>query len=310
MPISANIQSAIAPPIPGNYWQWREQSIYYVQAGEKHSARPPLLLVHGFGASTDHWRKNIAELQNHFEVWAIDLLGFGRAAKPAWEYSGHLWQEQLHDFITEVIGKPVIIAGNSLGGYAALCTAAQYPESVQGLILINSAGPFTRTEPTPELPPLQKFLGDAARQLFRQPWASSLLFQYARQRSIIRKNLQKVYLDQSAVTDQLVEEIYRPSEDSGAAQVFASVFTTPPGEKVDILLAKLRCPLLMLWGVGDPWMRAKEQGIKYRQYYPQLTEHYLSAGHCPHDEIPSQVNALIRDWVFETSAPIFSKNGN
>jgi len=73
-------------------------------------------------------------LQNHFEVWAIDLLGFGRAAKPDWEYSGHLWQEQLHDFITEVIGKPVIIAGNSLGGYAALCTAAQYPESVQGLI--------------------------------------------------------------------------------------------------------------------------------------------------------------------------------
>jgi len=46
--------------------------------------------VHGFGASTDHWRKNIAELRNDFEVWAIDLLGFGRSAKPNWQYSGDL----------------------------------------------------------------------------------------------------------------------------------------------------------------------------------------------------------------------------
>ena len=68
--------------IPGAYWQWREQSIYYVRAGQGHPQRPPLLLIHGFGASTDHWRKNIAELSKDFEVWAIDLLGFGRSAKP------------------------------------------------------------------------------------------------------------------------------------------------------------------------------------------------------------------------------------
>ena len=95
--------------IPGKYWQWRGHSIYYVQAGEKQPKQlgesqlscPPLLLVHGFGASTDHWRKNIAQLQQDFQVWAIDLLGFGRSAKPNLEYSGNLWREQLHDFITD-----------------------------------------------------------------------------------------------------------------------------------------------------------------------------------------------------------------
>jgi pimeloyl-ACP methyl ester carboxylesterase len=130
-----------------------------------------------------------------------------------------------------------------------------------------------------------------------QPWASFLLFQYVRQRSVIRKTLSQVYLDQSAITDQLVEEIYRPSCDTGAHKVFASVFKSPQGEKIDVLLEQLTCPLLLLWGEADPWMRSRERGAKFRQYYPQLTEHYLQAGHCPHDEVPEQVNAVLRDWV-------------
>jgi pimeloyl-ACP methyl ester carboxylesterase len=85
----------------------------------------------------------------------------------------------------------------------------------------------------------------------------------------------------------------------GARQVFASVFKTPQGEKVDVLLQQLTCPLLVLWGEGDPWMKVQERGQKFRQHYPSLTEHYLQAGHCLHDEIPDQVNSLIRSWVSE-----------
>jgi pimeloyl-ACP methyl ester carboxylesterase len=285
------------PSIPGACWQWRGHSIYYVKAGKNRALRPPLLLVHGFGASTDHWRKNIAHLQNDFEVWAIDLLGFGRSAKPDLVYSGALWRDQLHDFITEIIGQPVVLAGNSLGGYASLCTAAQYPEDAVGLILLNSAGPFTEKENIAEAQP--KRMQSLIRSVLLQPWASFLLFQYIRRRSTIRKTLQKVYLDASAVTDQLVEEIYRPSCDAGAAQVFASVFKTPQGEKNDVLLRQLQCPLLMLWGEGDPWMKTRERGAKFREFYPNLTEYYLKAGHCPHDEIPNEVNSLIRAWILQ-----------
>lgn len=297
-------------PIPGNYWQWRGQSIYYVRAGEGSFQRTPLLLVHGFGASTDHWRKNIAELRNDFEVWAIDLLGFGRSAKPNWQYSGELWRDQLHEFITEVIGKPVVLAGNSLGGYVCLCVAAQCPDAAAGLVLLNSAGPFSENQPAPEpeslqtqvQPPqtpdlLQKLFGDVVRSILQQPWARFLLFQYVRQPWVIRQTLEKVYLDKNAITDQLVEEIYRPSGDPGAAEVFASVFSTPQGEKVDVLLEQLTRPLLMLWGEADPWINARERGMKFRQYYPKLTEHFLRAGHCPHDEVPAQVNSLLRAWV-------------
>ncbi|AFY36091.1 alpha/beta fold hydrolase [Calothrix sp. PCC 7507] len=296
--------------LPGQYWQWRGHNVYYVRAGEKQPQRPPLLLVHGFGASTDHWRKNITGLNQDFEVFAIDLLGFGRSAKPKLQYSGDLWRDQLNDFISEVIGQKTVLAGNSLGGYASLCVAAQHPDSTAGLVLLNSAGPFSTPQPTSEpealqsqiQPPkessgLQKLLGNSVKWMFQQPLAQFLLFQYVRQRWVIRQTLEKVYLDKSAITDQLVEEIYRPAYDAGALDVFVSVFSTPQGEKVDVLLRQLTCSLLLLWGEADPWMNCRERSQKFRQYYPELKEYFLTAGHCPHDEVPNQVNSLLRDWV-------------
>ncbi|MGK7946330.1 MAG: alpha/beta fold hydrolase [Microcystaceae cyanobacterium] len=283
-----------AVSVPGQYWQWQGHDIYYVKAGENNQDSPPLLLVHGFGASTDHWRKNIAELKENYPVYAIDLLGFGRSAKPNLEYSGALWRDQLNDFVQEVIGRPAILAGNSLGGYASLCMAAQCPESALGVVLINSAGPFS--DATPSRPNLFQRL---MRSLLLQPLPSYLLFQYVRRPANIRKTLKKVYLDANAVTEQLVQDIYRPSCDQGAVQVFASVFRSPQGDKIDTLLQQLTCPLLMLWGEGDPWINTRERGAKFRQYYPNLTEHYLKAGHCPHDEIPQQVDHLMTQWIKE-----------
>lgn len=290
-----------------DYWHWgncpagtgETHSIHYVRAGEVHPGRPPLLLVHGFGASTDHWKKNIAALQEEFEVWAIDLLGFGRSAKPQLTYSGELWRDQLHDFIQTVVQRPVVLVGNSLGGYASLCVAAQRPESAVGVILLNSAGPFSEGQPTAPPTPFQQ----TVRWFIGQSWVSWLIFQNLRRKTTIRKTLRRVYLDQSAVTDELVEDIYRPSCDHGAFEVFSSVFKTPQGAKVDALLSELNHPLLLLWGEADPWMRVQERSNRFRQHYPLLTEHFLKAGHCPHDEVPDQVNTLIRAWVLETCRP-------
>lgn len=289
--------STTTQPIAGQYWLWREQKIYFVKAGHNPQL-PPLLLVHGFGASTDHWRKNISELSQDFEVYAIDLLGFGRSQKPAWEYSGDLWRDQLHDFITENIQRPTVIAGNSLGGYSSLCVAAGYPQSVAGIVLLNSAGPFTDTHPlgSKKVNPVQKAIGQTLQGVLRKSWANQLLFNFVRRKSRIRSTLKKVYLDQSAVTEQLVEEIYQPSCDQGAAQVFGSVFSTPQGKKIDELLGAMSCPLLMIWGEGDPWMNSSSRGAKFREFYPSLTEHYIKSGHCPHDESPEVVNGLMRDW--------------
>lgn len=297
MIVTSSVVSSAAVADRHQYWQWRGHQVHFVQAGSA-PERPPLLLVHGFGASTDHWRKNLEDLQQDFEVWAIDLLGFGRSAKPNLVYSGDLWRDQLSEFITAKIGRPVILAGNSLGGYASLCVAAQHPENAAGLILLNCAGPFTETEPQPQPPAWRVAINRLVRRLFLQPWGGFLLFQYIRQPHIIRRTLEKVYLDKSAITEQLVTDIRRPSEDPGALQVFLSVFKSPQGEKNDVLLNQLKCPLLLLWGTGDPWMKVRDRAPKFRAAYSgELTEHFLDAGHCPHDEIPETVDNHIRDWV-------------
>ena len=64
-------------------WNWKGHQIHYVDLGEPEDSKkkPTLLLVHGFGASSYHWRYNIPELSKKYHVFAIDLLGFGLSDK-------------------------------------------------------------------------------------------------------------------------------------------------------------------------------------------------------------------------------------
>jgi pimeloyl-ACP methyl ester carboxylesterase len=192
----------------------------------------------------------------------------------------------------------VFIAGNSLGGYAALCVAADCPELTQGLILLNCAGPFSETGTT--APGWEKVLGDLMQQAFKLPFVvdifSVVLFNRTRNRARIREILLKVYKDPTAVTERLVEDIYRPAFDEGALDVFAAVFKSPSGRKLDELLQRLERPLLLLWGEADPWMSATK-ARRFQQYYPDATLKWVDAGHCPHDERPEVVNAAIDDWI-------------
>lgn len=61
-------------------WLWNGHKINYVDVGGGES-KPPLLLIHGFGASIYHWRDNIPSLSQNYHVYAIDLLGFGLSGR-------------------------------------------------------------------------------------------------------------------------------------------------------------------------------------------------------------------------------------
>jgi len=254
--------------------------------------------VHGFGASTDHWRHNIPVLSRSHEVHAIDLLGFGRSAKPAeLAYGGALWRDQLVAYVQERIGRPTVIAGNSLGGFAALAAGAALGPEAAGVVLLNAAGPFS-DEQQPA-----KGWGAIARQtigaaLLKSPLLQRLLFENLRRPATIRRTLNQVYIDRTNVDDALVEAIRRPSLDPGAFGVFRTVFDIPRGQPLDELFAVLQAPLLLLWGIRDPWINAAGRRASFQRHAPAATtEVVLEAGHCPHDEVPDQVNAALLDWL-------------
>ena len=117
---------------------------------------PPLLLIPGFGVGAFHYERNIPILAKDYHVFSLDLLGQGSSwpsSRPTQEqqlrYSIDTWLEQISYFIENVIGKPVHVTGNSLGGYLAVCLAATKSSAVKSLILINAA-PFWSFQPSKE----------------------------------------------------------------------------------------------------------------------------------------------------------------
>lgn len=279
-------------------WTWQGHHICYTVQGAGH----PIILVHGFGASIGHWRKNIPVLaEAGYEVHAIDLLGFGESDKPAIAYSVELWESLLQDYWREQVGRPAIFVGNSIGGLITLMMLAHSPEMARAGVLLNCAGGLNH-RPEELNPPLRFVMGTFAKVV-----GSNLLgpfvFNEVRRKFRIRGSLKQVYRNRDAITDELVEILHRPSCDPGAQKVFASILTAPAGPRPIELLPHIKQPLLVLWGEDDPWTPIQGSTI-YRELSetpdidPPVTFHAIpDTGHCPHDERPEVVNRLMRDWL-------------
>ncbi len=314
------MSSLVATPNPS--WNYLGHEVYSVKSAPLDSdtkslgkgKEPVVLLVHGFGASTDHWRYNIPALAKSYEVHAIDLLGFGRSAKPSdLEYGGELWKEQVVAYVNERIQKKTVIVGNSLGGYAALAAGAALKTESAGVVLLNAAGYFSdetiESTPTDLKSRIGKMVGkgisrDLLIKWFIYPFIQRLIFENLRRPKVIRNTLKQVYIDSSNVDDFLIDSIRRPSLDPGAFQVFQKVFQARglKGKPIDELFNDLQSPLLLLWGNSDPWLRnAKAKQEKFRMFAHkaslEVTEVLLNAGHCPHDEVPDLVNKEMLNWL-------------
>ncbi|MEA5596600.1 alpha/beta fold hydrolase [Rivularia sp. UHCC 0363] len=277
------------------FWNWKGYKIQYTVMG----TGKPLVLIHGFGASIGHWKKNIPVLADAgYQVFALDLLGFGGSDKAPIEYSVDLWVELIKDFWQEHIKQPAVFIGNSVGALISLTIAAEHPEITSGAVLINAAGGLSHR--SNELNPPLRFVMGSFNKLVGHPITGKFVFNNIRRKSQIRRTLYQVYRDRNAVTDELVDMLYEPSCDEGAQQVFASILTAPPGDSPEELLPKIERPLLVIWGADDPWTP-----ISGAKVYEEARENgkdikivpIPGAGHCPHDEVPDLVNPSIIDWV-------------
>lgn len=124
------------PSSPGDTFPYKTISlsghdIFYRQ----HGSGPPLLLIHGWGGSSDYWTNTLSMLADDYTCYAIELPGYGKAPPIHTPASA----ERLADLIVacaDTLGLSQFhVNGHSFGSAVAAYIAARYPQRVQRLIL-------------------------------------------------------------------------------------------------------------------------------------------------------------------------------
>lgn len=135
--------------------------------GRQGGGVPQMVFVHGLGARWQVFKPVMAGLQELTQL-SLDLRGHGRSGRTAGDYSVPAMAADLVDFLAAHCPRPVVVVGHSLGGWVAMAAAAQAPQRVSGLVVIDS--PLHTTRPDPAI--TRSYLADAPlvlRSVSRSP---------------------------------------------------------------------------------------------------------------------------------------------
>lgn len=105
---------------------------------------PPVVLVHGLGATNASMLPLISALSRDFHVLAPDLPGHGGTQAKGTAHAAEHLGAWLLAFLRETCDQPAVLVGNSLGGRTALEAALRSPYEVRGLVLLCPAVAFRK----------------------------------------------------------------------------------------------------------------------------------------------------------------------
>lgn len=256
--------------------------IHYLEKGEG----TPLVLIHGYTSSTYTWKDQFAELAKQYRVIAVDLKGFGFSDKPDGDYSRRAQGEVVARLLDKLNIERAWLVGNSMGGETALNVAADHPEKVLGLVLIDSAG--VKVQGRTSLAPWYLQLPVVGRLLTALALTSDRL---------VRAGLEKSFYDDSKITDERVSAYYQPLRTLGgqlsATRARAQFELFPVEDKIPLIKA----PTLIIWGAEDELIPL-EAGRKLNEL---ITGSKLvvfdKCGHVPQEEMPERVLNEITGFV-------------
>ncbi|MFN9618295.1 MAG: alpha/beta fold hydrolase [Synechococcaceae cyanobacterium] len=288
------------------HWSWRGHGCHWRVLGEPH--HPPLVLLHGFGAGSGHWRHNAAPLAAAgWCVYGLDLIGFGASSQPALRLDNRLWARQLQAFLEQVVQAPAVLVGHSLGGLVALSCGVFFPGWVRAVVaaplpdpaLLRQGAPSGLGAPRrrPWRRRLQRWLVIALCRLLPLELVVPLLAHSP----LLDLGIQSAYHRPVLGDGELHRVIARPARRPGAVRALRALRLAwalrPHGATAPALLARLRRPLLLVWGQRDRLvpLEVAEQVRRLRQDLPLAV--LEDAGHCPHDEVAGAFNALLLRWL-------------
>ena len=295
------------------YWSYKDLNVHFRVTGKE--SDPPIVLIHGFGASSDHWRNN-AEIfaSEGFRVFGIDLIGFGKSEQNLQSKIKHLenqfWANQLASFLDEIVdiqknGK-VILIGNSLGALTAITTLSNRPELIKTIIAAPLPEPFFINPIKFSFPnwllKVKSFLIKIVFYLFPLKTLVNLISRT----KLITFALQSAYFRSISNDTPLKRIVTVPAKRVNASKALRAMCigmsNRPNSAKGPSIIEKIqnlpnRPPILLIWGKQDkliPIFLAK----KLIKLHPWLKLTVVNeAGHCPHDELPIHFNQIVMKWL-------------
>ncbi len=262
--------------------QIKGNTIFYVVKGEGE----PLLLIHGYGAGSWVWEKQIDILSRNYKVYALDIIGYGYSDRPRIEYTPETYIHFLRDFMDGLEIEKATLIGNSMGGGIAWAGAALFPERVKKLILIDCVPPDV----------LNQVRNESFRALAvikNIPFLPYLVIS-SRNKNSIRRVLQECLFDRRLISPALLDRQWELIRFKGSAWVLYSTLKhAKDTSKMGGYLSLINHPTLLIWGEQD-LVFAPSVGESLHQAIKGSKLHIIKrSGHIPMWETPEEVNQVI-----------------
>ncbi|MBI3867389.1 MAG: alpha/beta hydrolase [Verrucomicrobia bacterium] len=258
--------------------------IHYQECG----AGTPLILVHGFMASSYDWKEALTLVSNRFRVVAIDLKGFGFSAKPSGDYTLAAQADLVVRLLDHLKIDKAVLCGQSMGGNVVMRVALRHPERVMGLILVDSAG----------LKPVNGKGGGAAPGYARWPVIGPLVTALALSSdAVVRSGLSKCYFDKAKVTGERVATCYRVLRTRDGLSAAMATQAQNSTDLTESLIGSLRQPTLVIWGAEDQLIPI-EAGKRFNALiHGSRLVTFERCGHVPQAEMPRQFAKEVLEFL-------------
>jgi pimeloyl-ACP methyl ester carboxylesterase len=248
----------------------RGNRIHYYEGG----SGAPVVLVHGLGSRAEDWANLMPQLkQAGFHVYAIDLLGYGRSARPAnATYSIPEEAHYVEDFMAQRGLQKVNLVGWSMGGWVSMRVALDQPERIGRLVLCDSAG--VRFEPTFTIFDFEPTTVPAVRHLY-----SLLMPQPTELPDFLARDMVRKFKELNWVVDRSARSMFRGDD------------------LLDGKLGGLQMPTLIVWGKQDHLIPLAT-GVAMHQQIPQsVLQIYDGCGHLAPGQCAARLGPRLIDFL-------------
>lgn len=252
------------------YTTIRGNRIHYYEGG----SGAPVVLVHGLGSRAEDWANLMPQLkQAGFHVYALDLLGYGRSARPAnATYSVSEEAQYVEDFITQRGLEKVDLVGWSMGGWVAMRVALDQPQRIGRLVLCNSAG--IRFVPSFTIFDFEPTTIPAVQRLYRL-----LMPQPTKLPDFLARDMVSKFKKLNWVVDRSARSMFHGDD------------------LLDGKLGSLQMPTLIIWGKQDHLIPLAT-GISLHEQIPQsVLEIYDGCGHLAPGQCASRIGPRLVDFL-------------